>query len=251
MNIDTATLLVNISRISYLSVFDMDNEFDFAKEGYITYQPYFVDNLEAYLVEYQDVRILVFRGTDDLSDWKVNLNAIYTTSELGSVHKGFYEAYVKLWEEIKDNFVLSSDKPLYITGHSLGGALATIASVHFTKYNIPFVATYTYGQPKVFRESTIYVRKASQKLYRFFNPYDLVPRIPPLFTKYYHVGHPCYIDVDGILFTPPTFEQRITDYFWLRIKYLLRLAHIKPFTGYSTKFYLEKIKENAVLYREL
>jgi len=38
---------------------------------------------------------------------------------------------------------------LYVTGHSLGGALAVLGAYYIAKENLPVSAVYTYGQPVV------------------------------------------------------------------------------------------------------
>ena len=65
--------------------------------------------------------------------------------------------------------------PLYITGHSLGGALALIA----TKLVAPDVngACYTFGAPRVGNYE--YFRKIKTPVYRVVNSADVVPRVPP------------------------------------------------------------------------
>lgn len=42
------------------------------------------------------------------------------------------------------------DYPLVITGHSLGGALASLCALDFIKENIPINYFYTFEQPRVF-----------------------------------------------------------------------------------------------------
>lgn len=69
------------------------------------------------------------------------------------VHRGFYKAY----QEIRQQLVYSLEqvgilqgKELYITGHSLGGALAILAAYDLTKvYGYPPKAVYTFGMPRV------------------------------------------------------------------------------------------------------
>lgn len=94
------------------------------------------------------------------------------------VHRGFLEAYqcvekyfnVKI-TDIKDK---SEYKKLFITGHSLGGALALLHSTELKKNN-PLL--YTYGMPRVF---TISGAKSLSSLnhYRHVNDADTVTSVP-------------------------------------------------------------------------
>ena len=65
--------------------------------------------------------------------------------------------------------------PLFITGHSLGGALALLA----TKLVAPDVtgACYTFGAPRVANYE--YFRLLKTPVYRIVNSSDVVPRVPP------------------------------------------------------------------------
>lgn len=71
--------------------------------------------------------IVVFRGSDDLKDWFANFQAVRDPGPLknSKAHEGFqdalYPAVIKLTEII--NRFNSGSKKIWITGHSLGGAL--------------------------------------------------------------------------------------------------------------------------------
>jgi triacylglycerol lipase len=93
----------------------------------------------AYVVEGKDLIVFSFRGTASITNWgtdfQVGLIQPENTDKNLQVHKGFYRAFTKLDEGILgiedkiDNIKQSTDGlvPIYITGHSLGGALAQIA----------------------------------------------------------------------------------------------------------------------------
>ena len=84
--------------------------------------------------------------------------------------------------------------PLWVTGHSLGGAMATLASVRLTDEGYKVRAVYTYGSPRVgdrvFRDS---YRLAN---YRFVNDNDLVPHLPFRWC-YKHVGKLRLVNSEG------------------------------------------------------
>ena len=75
---------------------------------------------------------ICFRGTepDEFSDIKADLNAWPDTAHNGhgKVHNGFQEEINKIWHNILEVMEAQKCYHLYICGHSLGGAMATIAA---------------------------------------------------------------------------------------------------------------------------
>ena len=97
---------------------------------------------------------LIFRGTmttrELLRDFSINLSR-YPYAALGKVHDGFVQVYDKFRPAILDSLSRAgSGKRLFIAGHSLGAALATLAAPDIclsTAFTSPVV--YTYGSPRV------------------------------------------------------------------------------------------------------
>ncbi|MGJ8653810.1 MAG: lipase family protein [Opitutaceae bacterium] len=122
-------------------------------------------------------RVLAFRGTevssfkDIKTDIKVNLTS---APKGGRAHAGFLLAYREVEESLKEIIKKDSDLPLYITGHSLGGALAMVATRYLDSDQLS--ATYTYGCPRV-ADDTFYAQVKSP-IYRVINAGDGVPRVP-------------------------------------------------------------------------
>ncbi len=116
--------------------------------------------------------ILVFRGTHDLRDWLTNLTLTWTDWPSGGVvHSGFKQAFDAVWPSVATALGALPD-PLFMTGHSLGGALATLAaSVHRP------AGLVTFGCPRVgdeaFVDSIDRVKHA-----RFVNNRDIVTTLP-------------------------------------------------------------------------
>jgi hypothetical protein len=151
------------------------------------------DDTQAFLaVREGQFAVLAFRGTANLQDWRINLDAIRVPlpGVPGvTVHRGFLEAFDYCRGEIEaavDDHV-GSNLGLYITGHSLGGALAQIASAVLERDNL--AACYTFGSPRV---GTVgFDLQVKCPHYRVVNDWDLVPGLPwPLFRGYCHTGDP-------------------------------------------------------------
>lgn len=125
--------------------------------------------------------ILAFRGTEPtvVKDIKADINAkLQSHSGGGKSHRGFSIAYWTIGADIQARLDQDdiSDYRLYITGHSLGGALATIAAKHI-KHRGGISACYTFGSPRVGNKD--WVADIKPPMYRVVNSSDVVPMLPP------------------------------------------------------------------------
>jgi hypothetical protein len=124
---------------------------------------------------------LAFRGTESTSikDIKSDTKATTTNCETGGkIHSGFKEAFEEVGLDIQKvlNKDCYADKQLLITGHSLGGALATIASKKLA-HKAGIAACYTFGSPRVGDED--WISDIKTPLYRVVNASDCVTMMPP------------------------------------------------------------------------
>ena len=139
-----------------------------------------VNATQAYVAYNKEFAILAFRGTeaDRIRDIKADAKATQTTCPTGGrVHSGFKEQYddVACQVEMVLNRQEIKDKPLFITGHSLGGAVAAIATRRLNaEYRI--ASCYTYGSPRVGTEE--WVAQVKTPFYRIVNSADPVPTVP-------------------------------------------------------------------------
>lgn len=136
---------------------------------------------QAMLVEHKDYLVLSFRGTetDSLRDIKADATAkIIKCETQGMIHKGFYDAYnlIRKDIEIAINKPEFNTKPLYITGHSLGGALATVAT-KFIYHKGGLAACYTFGSPRVGNDD--WINNIKTPIHRLVNAADCVTMLPP------------------------------------------------------------------------
>jgi pimeloyl-ACP methyl ester carboxylesterase len=137
--------------------------------------------------------VLAFRGTANWGDWKISLNASRVPMpgfEQVAVHEGFWRAYAESADDILRavDAHVPPDLGLYITGHSLGGALAQIAAAKLERDNL--ASCYTFGSPRV--ATAAFDRYVKCPHYRVVNHWDLVPGVPLplLWWGYVHTGDP-------------------------------------------------------------
>ena len=140
------------------------------------------DGTQAILVSFGGSIVLAFRGTerDSIKDIKADIKAKTTQCETGGkIHSGFKEAFDAVALEIQNKIDEKDlkDKPLFITGHSLGGALATIAAKKLSHPGGGIAACYTFGSPRVGDDEWIVDIKTP--IYRIVNAADCVTMLPP------------------------------------------------------------------------
>lgn len=159
-----------------------------------------INGSQAVIVEHHNYNVLCFRGSDQTSDWVKNARFISTKDFGYSLHRGFKEAVDDLYSMVRNRlYSVGHRKPLYITGHSLGGAMAVICAMRFSEPCIKFAGLYTFGQPRVFKNGSAqkFGRVVKGKYFRYENNNDAVPHLPPWFLNYKHTGNLRYIDVSG------------------------------------------------------
>lgn len=146
---------------------------------YVISNTFNVGGTQAILVtgEADKIAVLAFRGTEkDFRDIKTDLDArFYTNSDGTKVHNGFRDAYALIKDQVTEAVNELKDYKLYITGHSLGGALALIATRDLNSDCIS--ACYTFGSPRV--GSVEFGEDIKPPIYRVVNAADAVPHVPP------------------------------------------------------------------------
>jgi len=136
--------------------------------------------------------VLAFRGTDDVADWLINLNVVQIEDHGALVHRGFSQALTAVWPRIEAKLQSLLDcrpRKIWVTGHSLGGALATLAVLRIQRMGIEQLETYTFGQPRVGNRSL--AEQITSPFYRFAYYADPVCHAPfsvPRTMHYKHAG---------------------------------------------------------------
>jgi triacylglycerol lipase len=165
-----------------------------------------------------DKVIVGFRGTQptSLRDWMTDARMALVPGPAGMVHKGFHNALALAYAPVRETIDRFQDRgqSLWVTGHSLGAALATllVAKLRFEE-DKPVFGCYTFGQPRTGDRGFARAFDADFKalLFRFVNNNDVVPRVPPRATLYCHVGTFLYFDRDKMLRADEAFWFRLLD----------------------------------------
>ena len=201
--------MAQLAQAAYL---DQEAKTVFAKFGYNNHKFFEDDGAQCHIGWNQNTVVIAFRGTEpkEISDLAADLNAFPRPSVIGGlVHMGFQKELEKLWDEITDwmrNLYDPSKHDLFICGHSLGGAMATICAARL-KQTVD--GLYTFGSPRVGTRKFL-ANCGEVKHYRFVNNNDVVPNVPPSFLFYKHHGELCYINARG-QYRKMTTWQRIKD----------------------------------------
>ena len=131
---------------------------------------------------------VVFRGTQTITEWLDNVQFPQKIFDLvtdgGKTHQGFTAVYESINDAVVTtvNELLDSDTyiTLYVTGHSLGGALAVLAALELRERTALEPIMYNFAAPRVgdpaFRQR---YRDAISNSWRTVNTHDIVPTLPP------------------------------------------------------------------------
>ncbi|KAG9392088.1 Lipase (class 3) [Carpediemonas membranifera] len=141
---------------------------------------------------------VAFRGTVDIKNWVEDFKAWQEKFDEWpecKVHDGFARAYRAVEEQIRREVQLLMAKgditAVRTTGHSLGGAIATLCAVDLRTSGIvdrdTFLGTYTFGEPRVGNPDYVdLVEGTLDEHYRVVHWQDLVPMVPPHMLGIYH-----------------------------------------------------------------
>ena len=153
-----------------------------------------IKRMFAKVIEFPDVTIVAFTGTEFVDEFVMDFEGSQATpTEMTKyqqgvlVHSGFWSIYSSLRTSLL-SAIGNSD--VIITGHSLGGALSTIASLDLPNV----IATYTFASPRVFNP----LGASLVNSFRTYNTEDIVPALPPAVFLEWEYAHP---PTGGIPFT--------------------------------------------------
>lgn len=198
----------------------------------------------AIVLDRDDTRIVAFRGTDDRADWWTNLNILFRRTEWGIAHRGFCAATELFWPEVHAHVSSATAKGrrVWLSGHSLGGAMATIAAARLLAGDARAInGLCTFGQPPVggrgFQSHCD--RVLGSRYIRIVNHTDAVVDDGLLFR---HAGRLWYFDTDGRLHVDaPSFVQGVRD-MW---KAQRRMGGLYMFGAHGMREYLPLLESYA------
>ncbi|HEX2167038.1 MAG TPA: alpha/beta fold hydrolase [Longimicrobiales bacterium] len=152
---------------------------------------------EVVLAETDDALFVVFRGTEadpprldfELRDIWIDLSFVM----VDYMHNGFNASARRVIDLVRGEIESTPGKRVWLTGHSLGGALATMtAQLLHAESGITVDGVYTYGSPRVFGDvmATRFDETFGARSQRWVNNRDPVPHVAgsiPLLLPYQHV----------------------------------------------------------------
>jgi len=165
----------------------------------------------ACIAAYPDRNIVAYMGTKtqfntlentraSIEDWSQNFEALLTPFKLGSaqlgtdhptnidkdnlgglVHKGFLEELAAVQYRVVEELLIHGgrNRPVYVTGHSQGGAEAALATRALLAGGFPVVSTYTFAAPRTGNLEFTQSIPATLPIHRIEFGDDIVPHLPP------------------------------------------------------------------------
>jgi hypothetical protein len=148
--------------------------------------------------------IVAFRGTQPERGANVWSDVDFPRTqwrEGEQVHEGFKHALDVVWDDLAAALRSVAGASVWFTGHSLGGALATLAADRFAEP----AGVYTFGSPRVGDPAFVsgFNRRHQDRSFRYVNDHDLVATVPPSILGFGHVDSERRIEEKGTLSPSP------------------------------------------------
>lgn len=184
-NGENALVLADCAKLTYKSEVEIEEAitvtWKFKKFEYFSGK-----STQVFIAGNDTIIIVAFRGTEILkvedikTDIKLSLVETGITVLPGKLHAGFKDALHEVWGNMRVTFKRFQDnkQSVWFCGHSLGGALATLAVAEFVgneKGNIN--GLYTIGQPRVGNSKFAghFDVAVGDRCFRFVNNNDIDP----------------------------------------------------------------------------
>jgi hypothetical protein len=150
-----------------------------------------VGGTQGFMASVDSKMVIAFAGTEPNNplDWIKDFSIIPT-------HEGVTTGFEGGWESVRQQIeggVPGISGKIFFAGHSLGGALAAVAAKRLTKnLGIDRVGgVYTIGMPRPGNAAYAadYNQLLGDRTFRLVHGEDVVPRVPPGFLGYRHIGN--------------------------------------------------------------
>lgn len=208
---ESARFLCEASSLAYLAA--EPGRAAFLEQLGLTASLLSIDNTQAWVATADDAIVVAFRGTesptslDGLKDIlltdAMNLLVVpegrlghdLAAAGVGArFHKGFTDAIGEIWEPLAAAVTAEyerRDRPIWITGHSLGGALALCSAWLLKRRFIPVHEVCTFGAPMIGNRVACeaFDREFAGRIFRYVNGRDPVPKLPTLSLVANEFGH--------------------------------------------------------------
>ena len=160
--------------------------------------------------------ILAVEGTNETTDWVTNLKFLIKRDDC---HRGFKNNANRTLAQLVVAYEgLNPERKLVITGHSLGGATATLIADLLWESGNKNIALVTAGSPRPGGRS-LRGRLTGLEHHRFVHGNDIVPGTPPRLVGFVHTHPRTYLPdavetrFDGVA------DHNIGDYYEAAVKY--------------------------------
>jgi triacylglycerol lipase len=187
-----------------------DNKQIYADLGFKKYK--FLDNegAQGHVAASDSEVIVACRGTQPSqpNDLLADLDTIPKRHGKGWVHEGFRREARKILDQVLDWAAKNKGKDIYVTGHSLGAAMALYITQELEFAGYQPKKLLSFGQPRL--GNADYVTDIKTEHYRFVNCNDMVTHVPPAALLFKHHGNLCYINFYGNI-RPLSRYQRFKD----------------------------------------
>jgi hypothetical protein len=236
-----------------------------------------VGNTQVYVAQNDKAIVVAFRGSqapttlDGLKDWlltNANNYLIIPEGQLGTdfaaagvgarFHRGFMEALAEIWDPLLKaltDATAAGERPLWVTGHSLGGALALMAAWRLERNFIPIHEVLTFGAPMVGNDAAAraFERQFTGKIFRFVNLEDPVPLLPSISLVANSYAH-CQSEVSMAAGTIASALEALKESAGSAVGQLLEATHIDQvwkavqsrISAHFIEHYEERVKERSV-----
>jgi triacylglycerol lipase len=205
-----AAYLGRACELAYLP--EVEGKVEFQKQLNLEARLVSVDNTQAYVGDNERSIVVAFRGSesfltiDGFKDWLLTnarnflvlpdgqIGTDFAAAGVGArFHSGFMTALHGIWEPLfseVDARFSKLERPVWITGHSLGGALALLAAWRLQQNFIAIHQICTFGAPMIGNDAAAaaFHKEFPQRVYRYVDSADIVPKLPTvsLFSNAYH-----------------------------------------------------------------